>query len=85
MSGKPGSETAKSPASERSEEESGQPSPQVETEIYITPDGQVLITDLTPDLLALAQSLAPDDPRLARLRQLLAEKQAAPPEPETQP
>ena len=46
-----------------------------ETEIYITRDGQVLVTDLTPDLLALLQSLAPDDPRLQRLRQILAEQE----------
>jgi len=45
---------------------------QVETEIYITPEGQVLITDLTPDLLALAESLAPNDPLLKRLREILS-------------
>ena len=67
------SEKDGTPSGEAGAQGRGAPPRQVETEVYITPEGRVLITDLTPDLLALAEALAPNDPLIRRLRRLLLE------------
>ena len=46
-----------------------------DAEILIAPDGRVMIFDLDAGLLPLAEALSPDDPRLARVRRTMTERQ----------
>lgn len=57
--------------------------PRISSEIIIEPDGRVTISFLTTELLDLAKSLNPSDPRFARLRPKLSSTEGS--EAESEP